>query len=381
MYDEALGRRGALQAVALADIATQLRALRELAPRPTRTRRRSHLLLRDLVRPVHRPRRRTPRRSWARCSATIDLHDADAEAFRAYKDRLIDYLSGSSPTSWPPARRSPRWWTAIEAAGVERAAGRGRRGGRRPTRRRARVRRRRPARGRVRPAGRAVAGAVGAGSAAVVRQRRRSTRARPSCCAVAGPRGDPAAAARRGRAQRAPLRAVRPLGGLPRRSRCGSPQAPGRGGDAPAVAGARSGSRRLAAPDRRRRDARRAGRTSPGAGEHALGRGAAAADQPAAAQDRQLRAARASPTAVADRAEQRRHLAELAAREAEQTAAARAALATERPAAALATSATLDRRRVPAVPRRCSATRSPRSAARAARGRASRPRTGRWRSG
>jgi uncharacterized protein (TIGR02677 family) len=91
VFDEQLGRRGALQAVALADIATGLRALRELMrdsePDPAR----AGLLLRDLV---------------ARCTdladnaqafmgslqRTIDLYDVEIDAFRAYKDRLIDYL-------------------------------------------------------------------------------------------------------------------------------------------------------------------------------------------------------------------------------------------------------------------------------------------------
>ncbi|GAB2500573.1 TIGR02677 family protein [Nocardiopsis aegyptia] len=90
-YDEALGRRGALQAVALADIATQLRALLELAgqgdPDPAVT----HLTLRGLV------ERFTGLADNARAfmsslQRTIDLHDADVDAFLAYKDRLISYL-------------------------------------------------------------------------------------------------------------------------------------------------------------------------------------------------------------------------------------------------------------------------------------------------
>ncbi len=91
VYDEALGRRGALQAVALTDIATQLRALLELAtardPDPAKV----HLSLRALV------DRFTDLAANAQAfmgslQRSIDLHDADAEAFRAYKDRLIDYL-------------------------------------------------------------------------------------------------------------------------------------------------------------------------------------------------------------------------------------------------------------------------------------------------
>jgi uncharacterized protein (TIGR02677 family) len=91
VFDEQLGRRGALQAVALADIATSLRALRELTQEVEPDPARAGLLLRDLV---------------ARCTEladnaqafmgslqrTIDLYDVEIEAFRAYKDRLIDYL-------------------------------------------------------------------------------------------------------------------------------------------------------------------------------------------------------------------------------------------------------------------------------------------------
>jgi TIGR02677 family protein len=91
VYDEALGRRGALQAVALADIATQLRALHELATGPEPDAAKVHLLLRSLV------DRFTDLAGNARAfmgslQRTLDLHDADVEVFHAYKDRLIDYL-------------------------------------------------------------------------------------------------------------------------------------------------------------------------------------------------------------------------------------------------------------------------------------------------
>lgn len=90
-YDEALGRRGALQAVALADIATQLRALLALADDPDPDPAKVHLSLRALV------DRFTDLAANAQAfmgslQRSIDLHDVDAEAFRAYKDRLIDYL-------------------------------------------------------------------------------------------------------------------------------------------------------------------------------------------------------------------------------------------------------------------------------------------------
>jgi uncharacterized protein (TIGR02677 family) len=90
-YDEALGRRGALQAVALSDIATQLQALLEFAGHSAPDPAKVHLLLRGLV------DRFTDLAGNAQAfmgslQRTIDLHDADIDAFRAYKDRLIDYL-------------------------------------------------------------------------------------------------------------------------------------------------------------------------------------------------------------------------------------------------------------------------------------------------
>ncbi|MBA2309781.1 MAG: TIGR02677 family protein [Pseudonocardiales bacterium] len=91
VYDEALGRRGSLQSVALADIATQLRALHELAAEPELDAAKVYLALRYLV------DRFTDLAGNARAfmgslQRTLDLHDADLEVFRAYKDRLIDYL-------------------------------------------------------------------------------------------------------------------------------------------------------------------------------------------------------------------------------------------------------------------------------------------------
>lgn len=90
-YDDALGRRGALQAVALADIAAQLRALLELARQREPDSAKVHLLLRSLV------ERYTDLADNAQAfmgslQRTIDLHDSGAEAFLAYKDRLVDYL-------------------------------------------------------------------------------------------------------------------------------------------------------------------------------------------------------------------------------------------------------------------------------------------------
>jgi uncharacterized protein (TIGR02677 family) len=91
VYDEQLGRRGALQAVALADIATQLRALYQLSIQAQPDAGSVGLLLRDLV------ARFTDLADNAQAfmgslQRTIDLYDADVYAFRAYKDHLVDYL-------------------------------------------------------------------------------------------------------------------------------------------------------------------------------------------------------------------------------------------------------------------------------------------------
>lgn len=90
-YDEALGRRGALQAVALTDIAVQLRALRELAAQPEPDAAKVHLCLRALV-DRFSDLADNAQAFMSSLQRSIDLHDVDADAFRAYKDQLIDYL-------------------------------------------------------------------------------------------------------------------------------------------------------------------------------------------------------------------------------------------------------------------------------------------------
>ncbi|WP_432094743.1 TIGR02677 family protein [Streptomyces sp. bgisy100] len=91
VYDEALGRRGALQAVALHDIVTQLRALLVLAaedePDPAKT----HLAL-DGLASRFAALADNARAFMGSLQRTIDLHDVEEEAFLAYKDRLIQYL-------------------------------------------------------------------------------------------------------------------------------------------------------------------------------------------------------------------------------------------------------------------------------------------------
>ncbi|WP_407288168.1 TIGR02677 family protein [Streptomyces sp. BP-8] len=90
-YDEALGRRGELQAVALHDIVTQLRALLVIAGEGKPDPAKAHIALSVLT------ARFTDLADNARAfmgslQRTIDLHDIEVEAFLAYKDRLIQYL-------------------------------------------------------------------------------------------------------------------------------------------------------------------------------------------------------------------------------------------------------------------------------------------------
>jgi len=91
VYQEQLGKRGALQAVALTDIVTQLRALRELAGEADPDPARLGLLLRGLV-DRFEDLAENAQAFMGSLRRTIELHDADVDAFRAYKDQLVDYL-------------------------------------------------------------------------------------------------------------------------------------------------------------------------------------------------------------------------------------------------------------------------------------------------
>ncbi len=90
-FDEALGRRGALQAVALQDIRFQLRALQALAAEPEPDPARVHALLRDITR-VFSDLAENAQAFMAGLGRTLELRGADRDAFIAYKDRLIEYL-------------------------------------------------------------------------------------------------------------------------------------------------------------------------------------------------------------------------------------------------------------------------------------------------
>lgn len=90
-YEQALGRRGELQAIALEDIRIRLYGLRELAGQPHPDPAVVHNLLLELT---NRLASLADNASafMGSLQRTIDLQDVDEEAFLAYKDRLITYL-------------------------------------------------------------------------------------------------------------------------------------------------------------------------------------------------------------------------------------------------------------------------------------------------
>ncbi|MET9294071.1 TIGR02677 family protein [Streptomyces sp. NPDC003077] len=90
-YDEALGRRGELQTVALHDIVTQLRALLVIASEDQPDPAKAHLALSALTGRFG-ALAENARAFMGSLQRAIDLHDVEVEAFLAYKDRLIQYL-------------------------------------------------------------------------------------------------------------------------------------------------------------------------------------------------------------------------------------------------------------------------------------------------
>ncbi|WP_092996095.1 TIGR02677 family protein [Thiohalomonas denitrificans] len=90
-FEEVLGRRGALQSVALEEIRTHMRALLPLAQDGGPDSGRVTLLLRDLSR-VFADLAENARAFMAGLGRSIDLREGEREAFLLYKERLIDYL-------------------------------------------------------------------------------------------------------------------------------------------------------------------------------------------------------------------------------------------------------------------------------------------------
>lgn len=87
-YDEALGRRGELQAVALADIRELLGELAVLDPADAGRAHRSLTALTERFRGLAE----NASAFMSSVQRTVELSDGDEDAFVAYKDRLVDYL-------------------------------------------------------------------------------------------------------------------------------------------------------------------------------------------------------------------------------------------------------------------------------------------------
>ena len=118
-YDQALGRRAALQSVALEDIRVQLRALHRLALEPAPDPARVHALLRELSR-VFTDLADNAQAFMTGLGRTLNLRAADRDAFLAYKERLIDYLErfiGDLVTAAAEIARAVQTLEALPAAG------------------------------------------------------------------------------------------------------------------------------------------------------------------------------------------------------------------------------------------------------------------------
>ncbi|MBR7838154.1 TIGR02677 family protein [Actinospica durhamensis] len=90
-YEQALGHRGQLQAVALEDIAEQLASLLVLARDPNPDAAKAHLALLGLV-DRFSSLADNAEAFMASLRRTIDFQDGDEDGFIAYKDRLIGYI-------------------------------------------------------------------------------------------------------------------------------------------------------------------------------------------------------------------------------------------------------------------------------------------------
>jgi uncharacterized protein (TIGR02677 family) len=90
-FEQELGRRGALQSVALEDIRTRLRALLTLARSESPSATESQLLLRDLA-GVFADLAENARAFMTGLNRTLEGQGSDADAFLLYKERVIGYI-------------------------------------------------------------------------------------------------------------------------------------------------------------------------------------------------------------------------------------------------------------------------------------------------
>ena len=118
-YEQAIGRRGQLQSVALADIAGQLQALLVLAgeddPDPAKV----HLLLLSIAERFS-SLADNAQAFMAALRRAIDFSDGDADGFIAYKERLIDYINRFIADLANSGARIALQLASLEAAGHER---------------------------------------------------------------------------------------------------------------------------------------------------------------------------------------------------------------------------------------------------------------------
>jgi uncharacterized protein (TIGR02677 family) len=118
-YEQAIGRRGQLQSVALADIAGQLQALFALASQPDPDPAKVHLLLLSVAERFSS----LADNAQAFMSAlrrAIDFSDGDVDGFIAYKERLIDYINRFIADLANSGAQIAHLLTDLEAAGHER---------------------------------------------------------------------------------------------------------------------------------------------------------------------------------------------------------------------------------------------------------------------
>ncbi|WP_245666726.1 TIGR02677 family protein [Actinomadura latina] len=118
-YEEAIGQRGVLQSVALADIADQLAALAALAdeagPDPAKV----HLLLLTLAERFS-SLADNAQAFMASLRRAIDFSDGDVAGFIAYKERLIDYINRFIADLANSGARIAALLDEVEARGHER---------------------------------------------------------------------------------------------------------------------------------------------------------------------------------------------------------------------------------------------------------------------
>ncbi|MGI5325478.1 TIGR02677 family protein [Actinomadura nitritigenes] len=121
-YEEAIGQRGVLQSVALADIADQLAALSALAAETDPDPAKVHLLLLALA-DRFASLADNAQAFMSSLRRAIDFSDGDVEGFIAYKERLIDYINRFIADLANSGAQIARLLDEAEARGHERLLG------------------------------------------------------------------------------------------------------------------------------------------------------------------------------------------------------------------------------------------------------------------